>query len=377
MKADYEAIVIGVGGVGSSTLFHLAQRGIKVLGIDQFSPPHPQGSSHGQTRIIRQAYFEHVDYVPLLLDSYRQWDELQTVTGSRLFQKTGLLEVGPPDGIVVPGVLSAAKEHQLDVTELSPDEIQKRWPAFHPTKGQGGVFEKSGGILFVEDCIQAFLDSAQQAGAKLLTNCKVQNWTVEKGYVLLQTDEGEISSERLIIAAGPWASQVLSELQLPLTILRKSLFWFDTPKDCKHFDADSDCPAFLFETPSGIFYGFPKLDASGVKISEHSGGQPIKDPLSINREVCEQEETTLLHFAKQYMPELLSTRLNHAACMYTMTPDENFILDFHPQHKEVVFCAGLSGHGFKMTPALGKAMTGLTLDGGTDLSVEFLSAKRF
>lgn len=377
MRTDYEVIVIGVGGVGSATLFHLAQRGIKILGIDQFSPPHSQGSSHGQTRIIRQAYFEHADYVPLLLDSYRQWDTLQTITSNRLFQKTGLLEVGPPDGIVVPGVLSAAKEHQLDVIELSSEEIQKRWPAFHPTKGQGGVFEKAGGILFVEDCIQAFLDSAEQADAKLLTDCRVHNWTVKKGYVLLQTDHGEIRTERLIISAGPWASQMLSDLQLPLTVLRKSLFWFDTPSDCKHFDASSGCPAFLFETPNGIFYGFPKLDACGVKMSEHSGGQPIEDPLTINRKICKQEETALLNFSKQYMPELSSTRLDHAACMYTMTPDENFILDFHPDHKEVIFCAGLSGHGFKMTPALGKAMSDLALDGRTDLPIEFLSAKRF
>lgn len=371
----YDAIVLGVGGVGSAALFQLARRGAKVLGIDRFHPPHDRGSTHGHTRVIRQAYFEHSDYVPLLVESYRLWHELEQLVGRQLFCKIGLIQIGPADGQVVPGVLRAASEHGLAVEQLTAAAVQRRWPGLRVPPDLAGVFEAAAGYLLVEECVQAHLDAARHAGAELLLDTEVQNWRADAGGIHVQTAHGEIVADRLVVAAGSWAAVSLADLNLRLEVRRKSLFWFHT-KDTA-YAAITGFPVFLFELPGGVFYGFPQLDQRGLKVAEHSGGRVVDDPLTVDRGVDAQESSRVLDFMSAHLPGVTSNMADHAVCLYTMSPDEHFIVDRHPRHANVVFAAGLSGHGFKFVPVLGRALAELALDGGTELPIGFLSRERF
>ncbi len=372
----YEAVVVGVGGVGSAALYHLARRGVHVLGIDRFRPPHDHGSTHGHTRVIRQAYFEHPDYVPLLRESYREWHDLEAHTRRRLFYQVGLIEVGPSEGIVVPGVLRAADEHGLTVEPMTAAEIEQRWAGVCVGEGVVGVFEPTAGYLLVEDCVQAHLDAARAAGAEVLFDTEVASLAEGEDGVRLRTGDGTvINTSRVIVTAGAWAGRLLAELKLSLNVRRKSLFWFKTEAPC--YEVANGMPVFLFESSDGVFYGFPKLDARGVKVAEHSGGPTVNDPLVVDRTVDRIEQQRLEGFLAFHLPNVSSRVADHATCLYTMSPDEHFIIDRHPALSNTFLTAGLSGHGFKFAPVLGRALADLAFDAGTELSIDFLSLKRF
>jgi len=372
----YDAIVLGVGGVGSAALYHLARRGVHVLGIDRFTPPHGLGSTHGHTRVIRQAYFEHPDYVPLLRESYREWRDLEARVDRRLFHQIGLVEIGPPNGVVVPGVMRAAEQHDLAVEPLAAADVAKRWPALRANEEMIGVFEPTAGYLLVEDCVQAHLDAARSAGAEMLFDIQVTDWTETRGEARVRTAEGdEFFANRLVIAAGAWAGSLLANLGVSLEVRRKPLFWFGV--DARMHEVTSGMPVFLYELSNGIFYGFPKIDTRGVKVAEHSGGRVISDPLTVDRGVDADEQRRLKVFVSNYLPGVSKEMTDHSVCLYTMSPDEHFILDRLAGNSNVCVAAGLSGHGFKFTPVLGRALAELTLDGGTDLPIDFLSLKRF
>jgi monomeric sarcosine oxidase len=371
----YDVIVLGAGGVGSAALLELARRGVRTLGIDRFHPPHDRGSSHGQTRVIRQAYFEHPDYVPLLTESYRLWRDLEAVAGKQLFQQVGLLEVGPPDGVVVRGVLRAAAEHELPVEPISACEIETRWPGLRIPNALTGVFEQNAGYLLVEDCVAANLAAAQTAGATLLTDTAVHEWTADERGVRVRTNAGNFSAAKLIVAAGPWAPSMLRELSIQFTIRRKSLFWFAA--DSPQYNAAAGFPVYLVELPAGVFYGFPSVDGRSVKVAEHSGGTIVADPATVNREIDAGEKRRIEQFLSAHLPQVSRIVTGHSVCLYTMSPDEHFIVDRHPQNANVVFAAGLSGHGFKFTPVLGRALADLAVDGATQLPINFLSRRRF
>lgn len=368
----YDAIVLGAGGVGSAVLWRMARRGAKVLGLDRFAPPHDRGSSHGQSRIIRQAYFEHPDYTPLLLGAYRLWAELAECSGRRLYHEVGVLQIGPPEGIVVPGVLRSAEEHGLPVEQLSPQDIHRQWPAYRVPDDLLGMLEPRAGYLEVEACVAAHLEQAVRAGADLRTDTEVLAWDAGPP-VRVRTRGGEFVADRLIVTAGAWAGPLLADLGLALKVLRKSLFWHAV--DPGHPAAHDRAPCFLYELPEGVFYGFPQLDARGVKIAEHSGGLPLDDPLNVNRDVNREDGKRVAAFVEDYLPYLTARRTDHAACLYTMSPDGHFFVDRHPAHPYVAFAAGLSGHGFKFAPVLGEALTELALDGATRLPIGFLGLR--
>ena len=244
---SYDAIVIGTGGVGSATLYHLASRGAKVLGLDRFPPGHDRGSSHGRTRVIRQAYFEHPDYVPLLLRAYELWDELSQRCGKQLYHEIGLIQFGPPDGHVVPGVLKAARLHGLKIDHLTAQQAQRCFPAFRVPDDWEAAFEPRAGYLAVEDCVLAHLDEAQKHGAELRTGVEVFGWQANAGGVIVETNAGKFHAAKLVIAAGPWASSFLNTLGIKLTVLRSPVFWYPVTNDLLR--ADHGCPAYLFDTP--------------------------------------------------------------------------------------------------------------------------------
>jgi sarcosine oxidase len=374
-SASYDAIVLGAGGVGSAAMYQLARRGLRVLGIDRFAPPHDRGSSHGQTRIIRQAYFEHADYVPLLLESYRLWTELEQHTGRQLLIDTGLVEIGPADGMVVPGVLEAARRHGLAIETLTPAAAQERWPALYVPDDMVAVFEPKAGALRVEQCVRAHLVAAQEAGADLRVGVEVLGWSFESDSASVDTTAGRFSAARLIVTAGAWADRLLADLDLKLEIRRKAMLWY--PESDHTTRADAGFPCFLYELPHGVFYGMPSIDGSGVKVAEHSGGEPVDDPLHVDRSLRERDLQAVEAFLRTHMPTVLPACRDHAICLYTMSPDEHFIVDRHPQHPQVIFAAGLSGHGFKFAPALGAALADLAINGATRLPIDFLSLRRF
>lgn len=367
--AEYDVVVLGTGGVGSATLLHAAAAGARTIGLDRFIAPHNWGSSHGQTRIIRQAYFEHPQYVPLLLESYRLWSELAEGAEKQLYFETGVLQMGPADGEVVPGVLRAAKEHGLFVEQLSAREIETRWPALRVPPGLAGVLEPRAGYLWVEECVASHLAAARAAGAEIQAPCEVLGW--EAGTpIRVRTTNGTITTEKLIITAGAWADGFLAELNLKLEVRRKSVFWYMAK------NSFADVPCYLYELPHGVFYGFPEIGGR-VKVAEHSGGERVENPLQYNREVDAHDAERVLNFLGECLPNVADGLAEHQTCLYTMSPDEHFIVDHHPRDKNIVFAAGLSGHGFKFTPILGKALAEMALSGGTNLPVGFLGLGRF
>lgn len=369
----YDAIVIGTGGVGSAAAFHLAQRGAKVLGLDRFPGAHDRGSSHGETRIIRQAYFEHPDYVPLLKRAYELWGDLERDAGEQLFHRVGLLQIGPESGAVIRGVLESARQHQLTVEKLDASEIARRWPGFRVPQSSVGAYEPGAGYLRVEACVLAHLAAAQRQGAELKSGVSVLSWRPDGSGICVATDQGEFHTAKLVITAGPWAPQLLSGLGIQLEVRRKHLYWFGTSDAAFH---QSRCPTFLYEMPQGVFYGFPAIDSQGVKVAEHSGGVVVDDPLTDPRQLDERDLERVKEFLAQCMPNVSGPLNRHGVCFYTMSPDQHFIVDRHPQWDRVVFAAGLSGHGFKFTSVLGEALADLALGGQTSLPVGFLSQRR-
>jgi monomeric sarcosine oxidase len=367
--------VLGAGGIGSAAAFELASRGAGVLAIDRFCPPHDHGSTHGQSRVIRQAYFEHPEYVPLLIESYALWRHLEQLAGRHLLNEVGVLQAGSSDRIVVPGILRSVQKHNLVIEHLTAAEIQHRWPGFRVAENLVGIFDPRGGYLLVEDCVRAHLAAAQTAGATVLSDTIVHDWNATHREIRVETSAGQFTAARLIITAGAWAATLLKGIGVELAARRKSLFWFETSS--QKYEVASGLPVYLFELPAGVFYGFPKLDPRGVKVAEHSGGRTIADPLAVDRAIDAFDQRKLTEFLAACMPEVSNRVSDHAVCLYTMSPDEHFIVDRHPTHANVVFAAGLSGHGYKFAPLLGRALADLALDGGTSLPIDFLSLGRF
>ena len=377
MGQNPDVIVLGTGGVGSAALYHLAARGLHVVGIDQFPPAHDRGSSHGQTRIIRKAYFEHPDYVPLLRRAYTLWDDLCARSGRpELFERTGLIQIGPETGFVVSGVLASAAQHGLDVEKLSAAQAAARFPQYHVPEGSIAVFEKDAGYLCVEDCVLEHLRLAQEMGAELHTGLQVSDWRSSGNGVEVDTNEGTFSAGALVVTAGAWAPQLLGSLGVPMTLRRKPLFWLQAA-DGSHLQSNG-CPCFFYELPEGQFYGFPELaPGGGVKMACHTGGDSVSDPLLLDRSLHEPDLRAVQQFASGCLPRVAGQMVHHATCMYTMSPDEHFILDQHPAYPNVVFAAGLSGHGFKFASVLGEVLADLASEGQTTLPVEFLGLERF
>jgi monomeric sarcosine oxidase len=375
LSESYDVLVLGVGGVGSAALFHLAVRGLRVLGIDRFSPGHDQGSSHGQTRLIRQAYFEHPAYVPLVQRAYTLWSELEERSGQSLYRQVGILEAGPAGGAIVPGVLASARQHRLPVEPLDAEQLRRRFPGFDVPDDFTAVFEARAGFLRVEDCVRAHVDQAVRSGARLLVGAAVRSWHREGTGFRVVTDAGEFLAGHLVISAGAWARDLLAGLGIPLQVVRKSLYWFKSPHPV--YDVDRGAPGFIFETPDGEYYGFPNFLGAGLKCAEHSGGVAVDDPLQVDRRPIAEETQRVQRFLARYLPHASTEVQDFAVCLYTLSPDRTFIVDIHPDDPHVSFAAGLSGHGFKFTSVLGEILADLALHGKSPLPIEFMACKRF
>ena len=394
-----DALVIGAGGVGSAAMMHLADAGLRVIGVDQHVPPHSFGSSHGQTRCIRQAYFEHPDYVPLLRRAYALWDALEQRSGAALFHRVGLLEAGPSDGIVVPGVLESAQQHQLPVQRWTVDEARQRVPAIHLDESFEVVFEENAGFLLVEECVAAHCQLAKAAGAELHHGA-VRELRVVGPNLEVRTDRHLYQAPLAVLATGAWAKSVLAELNvpLPLQVVRKHLHWH--PTEDARYDSEirrglsrgegpsaTTFPVFFVEEQvdetgmQRFFYGFPKLDDRGVKVAEHSDGTGVEDAGSDPRTVEQKDQRRVSDFVGRRLENVELQSVDHTVCFYTMSPDDHFIVDSAPMIADnspnVVFAAGLSGHGFKFATVLGEVLSQMAMGVAPDCDINFLRLSRF
>jgi len=370
-----DVIVVGAGGIGSAAAFHLASRGARVVVIDRFPVPHAHGSSHGQTRLIRLAYFEHPDYVPLLRRAYGLWRELEALSGRTLLVESGLLMAGPPEGEVLRGVGLSARTHGLAIDRMSSAEATRRFPAFALPEHWEAVFESCGGYLFVEACVEAHLDAARRAGARVETGAEVRDWRADGQGVVVDTDRGSFSAGRLVLAPGAWAHGLLRLPATPLTVLRKSLFWYRPRAEVATRFERGSLPCFAFDSPDGFFYGFPQLDPRGVKVAEHSGGRGVDEPLAVDRGLDADERSRIERAAATHLPALGRDLADHAVCLYTMSSDGHFLVGPHPHHDAVTIAAGFSGHGFKFAGVIGEVLADLALDGRTRHPVGFLGVR--
>ncbi len=374
MAQAYDVIVIGVGAMGGSAVWHLARRGVRVLGIEQFDIGHDRGSSHGATRLIRRAYFEHPDYVPLVDRAYALWEELERACSRKLLHRCGLMLAGKPDGPMIAGVERAAREHKLAIESVPPAEWAGRLPVFRIDPAMRVLFEADAGFLEVENCVRAHVQLARERGATVLTGQRVLDWSAEGG-VRVTTGDGTFCAKHLILCGGAWMGQLLQAMNLPLAIRRKVVVWFAAQDE--RFAHAKGCPVFGFETDDrGFYYGFPAIDALGVKVSDHAGGEHTATADILDREVRPEDEAPLRRFVERYTPSLGRSVTKRSVCMYTMTPDEHFILDRHPQHPNVFLACGFSGHGFKFAPVIGQTIADWITEGCTNHPVDFLRLRR-
>jgi sarcosine oxidase len=370
----YDVAVLGLGGVGSQVAFHLAKRGAHVVGFDAFGPPHDRGSSHGRTRLIRLAYFEHPGYVPLLRRAYELWDDLSHRIESPLLYKVGLLYAGPATCEIITGVERSAAEHAIAMDRLSPGDAMARFPGLVVPDEHQVIFESTGGYLRVEECVDAAMHCAHSLGAELRPYEPVEQWSRDgQGYVL-QTAEGTYHAERLVIAGGAWAGRMLPRLAGSLRVIRKTLHWFET-RDTRYLESKG-FPAFLVETQGRQFYGFPADWATGLKAAEHTGGEFVPRADELDRTERPDDSASTRAFLKQWLPGVSDRQTEFSACMYTMSPDGHFYVDRLPGEEGVVFAAGLSGHGFKMASVLGEILAGMALDGASPIPIDFLKLDR-
>ena len=368
--------MLGLGAMGSSAAAHLAARGQRVLGLEQFTPVHDRGSSHGETRLIRQAYFEDPAYVPLLLRSYELWEDLELEHPGTL-TITGGLMIGAAESIVVSGSIRSAEEWSLPFEVLDTSELRRRFLVLAPSEGTIALYERRAGFVRAEQTVRAHIERAAVRGAELHFREKVQSWRASGSGVEVRTADDAYAADRLVIAPGAWASQLLPEFASNLTVERQLLFWFQ-PTGGIELYRPPQFPVFVWEDETGMqIYGFPAYgrDEDGVKIAFFRNGVPT-DPEHLDRQIHPDEIARITSYVAQRMPTLPGRFLRGAACMYTTTPDEHFVLTIHPQHPEVVIAAGFSGHGFKFVPVMGEIICDLVLDGATRHPISLFDANR-
>jgi len=371
----YDTIVVGLGAMGSAAAFHLARRGQRVVGLEQFTLAHDRGSSHGRSRVTRQAYFENPAYVPLLGRANELWTQLQRDSGRRLMEITGGLMLGPPEGGVVQGTLASARMHGLPHEVLDASEVRRRFPAFSIQDGTIGVLDKVAGVLFPEDCIRAHAAAAMQAGADLRWQEPLLGWKATGDSVQVKTTRGTYAASTIVLCAGPWMGQLLAELRLPLAVERNVLYWFRPTTDVALFEPGR-FPVFLIEyEPGKLFYGFPALGNDGVKVARHHTGVSCS-PADIRREIDPDEIREARSILERHLPTVNGELLSATTCMYTNTPDGHFIIDRHPEHPNVILASPCSGHGFKFASVIGEVLADLTCDGQTQHPIDMFRLGR-
>ncbi|WP_313899616.1 N-methyl-L-tryptophan oxidase [Tunturiibacter gelidoferens] len=379
LERTFDAIVVGLGAMGSATAYQLSKRGAKVLGLEAFTPAHDKGSSHGESRIIRQAYFEDPAYVPLVLRAYELWDQLQEESNEDLLTITGGVAIGPTKGALVAGCLRSAKQYGLGHALIDAKEMQRRFPQFALTEDEVAFYEEKAGYLKPEECIRQHLRGASKRGADLRFEEPVLSWTAsqEGDGVSVTTEKETYNAKSLVISVGPWFAELVSDVSMPVVVSRRVLFWLKPLYESSNFDRGV-FPIFLWE-PEGspLFYGLPRISEDGSpKVGIHSGNETCT-PSTIDRRINPRDESAIRSAIGTRIPSLNGEVSHATTCMYTMTPDEHFIVDTHPDHPQVILAAGFSGHGFKFSSVVGEILCDLAMARETSTDIRIFSGSRF
>ena len=375
MSQEFDCIVIGVGGMGSSTLYNLAKRGRRVLGLEQFDIPHAEGSSHGVNRIIRLAYYEHPSYVPLLRRAYELWSEIESVTGEQLLYKTGSIDTAPSGHEVFEGSLESCLLHDIPHRVLNHAQINEEFPGYQLPPGHMGLLQGDGGFVLSERSIVAYANAAMSTGAEIHAREVVSGWEPDQGGVRVFTDRGEYTAERLVITAGAWTSgmvPILDDLAVPE---RQVLAWLQ-PIDGSLYTPEV-FPVFNAYFDEGRYYGFPVYGIPGFNVGRYHHLEEVIDPDFAIKTVNSEDEAVLRSAVERYFPKANGTTMTLKTCMFTNTPDEHFIVDLLPANSQVAVAAGFSGHGFKFASVIGEILADLAINGETEHNIDLLKIDRF
>jgi sarcosine oxidase len=370
----YDVIVVGAGAMGSAAAYRLARRGRRVLALDAHAPPHRMGSSHGGTRIIREAYYEHPLYVPLVRRAYEAWAEVEAESGRTLYVRTGGMMVGPEDGALVSGARASALEHAIPHELLTADEVRRRYPHFRVPEGMAALLEHRAGVLIPEACVETHLALARAHGAETRFGEAAAGWREDGEGVEVATAAGTYCADRLVLAAGAWMPELLGGL-LPLQVERQTFHWYRPAEEPEAF-GPARCPIALWEYGAGRFLAtFPDV-GGGVKAQVHHEGALVT-PAGVARATTPEDEAPVLALLRRFLPGAAGPRVDTAVCLYTNTPDAHFVLDRHPASPRVVVASPCSGHGFKFASAIGEAVAALALDEPYPLDLSPFAISRF
>lgn len=375
--------------MGSSACYYLSKRGYKVLGLEQFDISHELSSHAGQSRIIRKAYFEHSDYVPLLNSAYTNWKKLEEETGEQIYFRTGLCYFGSPDHPLIKGVKRSASLYRIEIEDLDASLAAKRFPQFKIPNEFECLHEPDAGFVTPEKIIKLYAALANKNGTAIHAREKVLHWEKEESGIVVKTDKDIYHCNKLIITAGAWTGKMIPGFQNKLKITRQFVAWVKLKNACPTEGRENDfklgnfpCWMIADDEKPGTYYGFPILpkekfgEPAGMKLAHHYPKDET-DPNNVNREITQDDEENLKYVLNKYFPGTFESFLTSKICLYANSPDENFIIDKLPEHEDVVIACGFSGHGFKFVSVVGEILADLVIDGKTELSIEFLSAKRF
>lgn len=374
MKA-FDVIVVGVGGMGSAVAAHCAERGQRVLALERHAIGHEHGSSHGLSRIIRLAYFEHPSYVPLLRRAFSLWRDLELASGESLLHITGSLDVGWAESTVFDGSLRSCREHGLSHEVLDAAALAARYPGWRPASDAMAVFQPDGGFLAPERCIAAHVAKARAHGATVLEHAPVLRWHAQGGGVQVQTAEQTYQAGQLVLCAGAWMGQLAPELQSLLVPERQVVGWFGISQ--QGVFAPAHFPVFVLDAEEGLYYGFPEDGRSGFKIGRyHHLGERV-NPDAMDRGCTPADEQALRSAVSRYFPAANGPLEHSRACLFTNTPDEHFIIDRAPGAPEVLLVSPCSGHGFKFCSVIGEICADLVVHGRTSHDIGLFRLDRF
>jgi len=386
MNERYDTIVLGLGAMGSAALYQLSKKGKNVLGIDQYVPPHKLGSAHGDTRITRQAIGEGYEYVPLALRSYEIWDELEKASGKKLLYKNGGLILGNAESNAIHGkknfiqqTIATAEKYHIEHEVLTAGEIKSRFPQFKIKGLEVGYYEKNAGFLKPELCIKTQLELANKNSAQININEKVVSFSQDGDTVKVITDKGEYITDKLIVSAGAWVSKFFPEYKNLFTIYRQVLYWFDIKENYENYKPEN-FPIFIWDFGNGVdIYGFPAIDGvnGGIKIASEDYSITT-DPEGVDRNISTDEiDRMYSKYIKDYMNGMNDKCIKAISCLYTVTPDSDFIIDTHPKNNRIILASPCSGHGFKHSAAVGEVLAQLAIDGKTDIDISKFKLSRF
>jgi sarcosine oxidase len=373
-NGSYDVIVIGVGGMGSATVYQLAVRGKRVLGIERFGIPHEWGSSHGLTRIIRLAFYEGPEYVPLGRRAYQLWHELEGRLGEQIFHVTGSVHAGPPGSLDFDQTLKSCIAQDVPHEVLTSAELTSRWPGYRLPSDAMAVVQADGGFLIPERCIEGYVAVAREKGAEVHEHERVLGWEATRKGVRVVTDQGEYEAGELVVTAGAWAGSLLPQLQQSLVPERQVIAWFE-PRKPALFEPES-FPVFTMSADEGHFYGFPAHGTPGFKMGKflHEGNSA--DPDNLDGVVHDADTDGLRAFTEHNFPDAAGPLIKATTCMFTYSPDEHFVIGIHKNFPQVSFAVGFSGHGFKFCSTVGEIMADLAESGGTAHDISLFDPRR-